>query len=212
MRTVGDLAGIPLPTLTGALGQAVGRQLHDLAWARDVRPVEPGRPVKSVGHEETYGRDHREAAPLEREIVRMSDSVASRLRGAGLAGRTVTVKVRYGDFTTITRSRSLPVPVDTGPELTRAATALLGGVDVSPGVRLLGVSVSGLVPATARQLSLEHAGSAWGEAAGAVDAVRARFGEAAVGPASLVGPAGLRVKRQGDTRWGPSEDTGGGRP
>lgn len=206
VRTVADLAALPLPTLIGALGTAAGRQLHELSWARDPRPVEPHRPLKSVGHEETYPRDHHDAGLLAREIVRMADAVASRLRAAATAGRTVQLKVRFGDFTTVTRARTLDRPLDTGPEIAAVATALLAQVDVGPGVRLLGVSVSGLAgagDATARQLTLDEAGERWSEASGAIDAIRARFGAAAVGPASLAGPGGVRVKRPGDTQWGP---------
>ena len=110
--TVGDLAAVPRATVVEWLGPAAGTQLWELAWARDARPVEPSRPPKSVGHEETFAVDLRERADLHREVVRQSDAVAARLRGAGLAGRTVTVKVRFNDFATITRSRT-PSPSTT---------------------------------------------------------------------------------------------------
>ncbi len=230
--TVGDLAQIPRESLVAALGHAHGTALHDLAWARDTRPVEPDRETKSIGHEETYRHDLDERERLQEEVVRMADSVASRLRAAGLAGRTVTLKVRFADFVTITRSATGAQPLDTGPEIARLATDLLAQVDIARGVRLLGVSVANLSADAGRQLRLDDwaAGpdgpGSWSEAAGAVDAVRARFGDAAVGPAALVrrappaGPSaqdsggaaegdteerpGLRVKRLGDTQWGPS--------
>ncbi|HEX2275184.1 MAG TPA: DNA polymerase IV [Acidimicrobiales bacterium] len=207
VRTVGDLAALPLHTLVDTLGQAWGRSLHDLAHNRDHRAVEPDRAPKSIGHEETYGRDHHEHEPLRREVVRLADAVASRLRRQGLAGRTVTLKVRFGDFRTITRSRTEPEALDTGPGLAAVGLALLDAVDVSPGVRLLGLSASNLAAATGRQLSLDQATAAGGRqgVAGAVDQVRARFGEAAVGPASLVGREGLKLRRQGDQQWGPGE-------
>jgi DNA polymerase-4 len=210
VSTVGDLAGVPVETLVVTLGQAVGRQLHDLAWARDPRPVEPDRDVKSIGHEETYAHDDHDVTSLRRQVVRMSDAVATRLRGSDKVGRTVTLKVRFGDMSTITRSHSLADPVDQGPLVARVAVELLGGVDVRPGVRLLGVSVSGLTSESARgaqQLSftdLDGGSDARGGAASeALDAVRARFGTEAVGPASLAGPDGVDVKRKGDTQWGP---------
>lgn len=178
--TVGDLAAVPRATVVEWLGPAAGTQLWELAWARDARPVEPSRPPKSVGHEETFAVDLRERADLHREVVRQSDAVAARLRGAGLAGRTVTVKVRFNDFATITRSRTLPEAVDTAPELASAAGALLDGVDAGPGVRLLGVSVGNLTEGAARQLELGVGGPGWGEASEAVDGVRARFGPDAV--------------------------------
>ena len=211
ISTIGDLAAAPVESLVGSLGVAAGRQLHDLAWARDSRRVEPDRPVKSIGHEETYARDHRDPEPLRQEVLRMADAVASRLRRAGVRARTVTLKVRFADFSTVTRSHTEPVPVDTARDLAAVATTLLEGVDVSEGVRLLGVSASGLGAAEAEQLSFEQVGGgegAWDGAARAVDEIRARFGPGAVGPAVLAGAAGLRVKRPGDTQWGPPRSGG----
>jgi DNA polymerase-4 len=210
VRTVGDLAALPEATLVGALGEAHGRHLHALAWARDDRAVEPDRAVKSVGHEETYATDHHSLATLGGEVVRLCDAVATRLRATASAGRTVTVKVRFATFQTITRSRTVPTPVDTGPGLARVAGELLAGVDPSPGVRLLGVSVSNLVPRPGEQLCLDHLDAAGGDAAEpavarAVDEVRRRFGDRAVGPATLLrGAEGLAVKRRGDQQWGPT--------
>ncbi len=211
VATVGDLAAVPVDTLVAALGSAMGRHLHALAWARDTRPVEAARAVKSVGHEETYRQDHHDREPLHREVVRLADAVATRLREAGRAGTTVVLKVRFGDFRTITRSRTVAVPLDAGPSLAKVALALLDGVDPSPGVRLLGVSVSNLVEQPAIQLTLDGAanetGGEAGDVARAVDEVRRRFGAAAVGPASLLGPGGLQRKHRGDQQWGPRSAT-----
>lgn len=204
VMTVGDLANIPLESLTAALGNALGHHLHDLSNGRDPRPVEPVRDTKSIGHEETYAADLVELEELRREALRMSDAVGSRLRAAGLAGRTVTIKVRFHDFETITRSHSVAGLVDTGHDIARVATALLDQVDPTPGVRLFGVSVSNLVKGAARQLSLEDvADPPWADATKAIDEVRSRFGDAAVGSAALVGEQGLEVKRQGAQQWGP---------
>jgi len=203
VRTVGDLAALPEATVVHALGEAHGHHLHALAWARDDRPVEPDRATKSIGHEETYAHDHYEREVLRREAVRMAEAVAARLRELGHAGRTVTVKVRFADFQTITRSRTVAEPVDTGPAVATVACELLDQVDPTPGVRLLGVSASNLAPKEARQLSLDDAAPLWDEATRAVDEVRQRFGPDAVGPASLVGERGLRMKRRGDQQWGP---------
>ena len=206
VRSVGDLAALPQQTLVDTLGPAWGRSLHDLAHNRDHRAVQPDRAPKSIGHEETYARDHHEHEPLRREVVRLADAVGSRLRRQGLGGRTVTLKVRFADFRTITRSRTEPEALETGADLAAAGSALLAAVDVSPGVRLLGLSVSNLVAATGRQLSLDQASAGGsGDVAAAVDRVRARFGEAAVGPASLVGRDGLELRRQGDQQWGPGD-------
>jgi DNA polymerase-4 len=207
VRTVGDLAALPEATVVHALGDAQGHHLHALAWGRDERPVEPDRAAKSIGHEETYPHDHFEPEALRREAVRMAEAVSARLREHGMAGRTVTVKVRFADFQTITRSRTVPEPVDTGFSVAAVACDLLRQVDPSPGVRLLGVSASNLVEKPARQLTLDEATGPWDEATRAVDEVRRRFGDDAVGPASMVGTEGLRVKRRGDQQWGP-----GGRP
>jgi DNA polymerase-4 len=209
VRTVGDLAALPEATVVHALGEAQGRHLHALSWGRDDRPVEPDRAAKSIGHEETYAHDHYETEVLKREAVRMAEAVAARLRELGQAGRTVTVKVKFADFQLITRSRTLPEPVDTGTAVAVIACELLDQVDPTPGVRLLGVSASNLAPKQAQQLSLDDAVPLRDEATRAVDEVRQRFGADAVGPASLVGEGGLRMKRRGEQQWGPDADKGG---
>jgi DNA polymerase IV len=207
VRTVGDIAELPVGSLVGALGTANGRHLSRLANGVDPRPVEPDQRLKSIGHEETFATDRHDPDVLGREVVRMADAVAWRLRAGGRAARTVVLKVRFGDFRTITRSTTLPTPVDEGPELARAARALLAGIDPAPGVRLLGVTASGLVEDTGRQLSFDDVGgAAWTEATGAVDAIRERFGDEAIGPASAVGRHGLRVKRAGAAPWGPDDE------
>jgi DNA polymerase-4 len=209
IRTVGDLAAMPLATLIGALGEAHGRHLHELSWARDDRAVEPDRAAKSIGHEETYAKDHYSRDSLRKEALRLADGVANRLREADVAGRTVTLKVRFASFETITRSRTVPRPLDSGAAVARVAMELLDGIDPSPGVRLLGVSVSNLGPRPGEQLSLDEAGAGEPAVARAVDEVRRRFGDAAVGPATLLRGDGLAVKRRGDQQWGPAHDTGG---
>ena len=211
VSTIGDLADLPVETLVGALGEAAGRHLHDLAWARDPRPVEPERDSKSIGHEETYAVDHHDRSTLAVEAVRLADGVASRLRAAGLAGRTVTLKVRFADFRTITRSRTVKAPLADGPGVAKVAQALLAEVDLSPGVRLLGVSASNLVEGPTSQLTLADAAKGdgdWQGVAQAVADVRRRYGEAAVGPAALLARAGgLSLHRMGDQQWGPAEKT-----
>ena len=204
IQTVADLASLSEDEATMFLGDANGRHLHRLSQGFDDRQVEPELQPKSVGHEETFARDHRDRGTLQREAVRMADAVAQRLRNHGLAGRTVTVKVRFHDFRTITRSVTLAATVDTGPAIARAAKELLEQVDPSSGVRLLGVSVANLADDGARQLSLEdlhHPG--WEDASRAVDEIRKRFGDESIVPASLRDPGGIRVKRKGDQQWGP---------
>ncbi len=210
--TVGDLAALPEASLVAALGQANGRHLHQLANGLDERPVEPDRPLKSVGHEETFAADLHTHAGLERELVRLCDSVASRLRAQGLRSRTITIKVRFHDFRTITRASTLPHAIDTGPAILQAASGLLHAVDVASGVRLLGVSASALTSKSIEQLSLgidqtddTTDDTGWEHASEAIDAIRRRFGPDAIAPASLAGPAGVRVARRGAQHWGPND-------
>ncbi|HEX9504440.1 MAG TPA: hypothetical protein VGA62_00390, partial [Acidimicrobiia bacterium] len=144
VHTVGDLAALPEAKLVATLGNSAGHHLHALAHNRDERAVEPDHVVKSVGHEETFPTDVFDRAVLRHEVVRLADRVGSRLRAAGRAGRTVQLKVRYGDFRTITRSRTLPGVTDLGGDIAGVAGDLLEALPISGGVRLLGVSVQQL--------------------------------------------------------------------
>jgi len=156
IRTVGDLAALPDDVLVRRLGRAHGLHLANLARAHDADPVVPDRPAKSVGHEETFRDDIYDVAALRRHAVRMAESVANHLRSGHLAGRTVTVKVKFTDFTLATRSHTLASAVDTGGAIAAVAAALLDAVDLGPGVRLLGISLSGLQPAAdAHQLAFD---------------------------------------------------------
>lgn len=227
VHTVGDAAGLDIATAERLLGRAAGRQLLALARGDDVRRVEAERQVRSVGHEETFPCDLHDREPLHLEVVRLSDSVGSRLRAAGMVGRTVNLKVRFGDFRTVTRAHSLGRPLESSSEISTIALALLEAIDVGAGVRLVGVSVSSLEPQAAssgRQLSLlepaELAGARRDDSSRApaseqppgrrcdveraVDAIRRRYGQRSVGPAALVSPEGLRAKEVGETAWGPN--------
>jgi DNA polymerase-4 len=208
VHTVGDLAAIPEAALVAALGDAHGRHLHALAHNDDERPVEPERAVKSIGHEETFAEDLVARDDLARELVRMSERVAMRLRSAGKATRTVQLKVRFADFRTITRSHTLREATDLARDIQSEARTLLDDVDTRPGIRLLGVSAQQLVEADAVQAALpfdSETGPDRRALEDAVEGVRARFGEDAVGPATLLDPSGLRVGRRG-TPWGPDRD------
>jgi DNA polymerase-4 len=202
VTTVEQLARVPLEALVSALGKASGRLLHDLAWGRDDRAVVGERAVKSIGHEETYEVDIVDREVLARRLVAMADAVAGKVRANGVAARTVTVKLRYVNFATVTRSHTFSSPQDTGPALWRCAKTLLDGLELRAGVRLLGLSASGLtsvVDGPGEQLSLAlevhvegssaDSISSWQRASRAVDAVRGRFGGDALRPASVVGDA-----------------------
>jgi DNA polymerase-4 len=209
ITTVAQLAELDERAAQDLLGSASGSHLWHLAHARDERAVVPDQRPKSIGHEETFARDHHQLETLRHEVVRLGDSVASRLRAAGVAGRTVSIKVRFNDFRTITRAVTLATAVDTGPDVVRAATGLLEKVDPTPGVRLLGIHVSQLSDQSARQLSLDDVEApSWDDATDAIDAIRSRFGADAIVPASLAGPEGIRIKRRGDQQWGPTDLTG----
>ncbi len=213
VRTVRDLAALDEASIVAAVGSAHGQHLHRLAWALDDRPVEVDRGVKSVGHEETFPSDLYTHEELHRQLVRLSDAVASRLRANGTAARTLTLKVRFNGFQTITRSVTLLGPVDTAHAIVKAVNPLLLAIDPSPGVRLLGVSSAHFGP-VAEQLSMDQllqpGGQTkladereWQAAEETIDAIRSRFGTAAIGPASAVTAKGLRLVKRGGQQWGP---------
>ena len=199
-RTVGDLARLPIEIVVSRVGEASGRHLHDLAWARDARPVVSEREAKSVGHEQTYATDLTDRDRLNVEVVRLADGVGARLAESGLAGRTVTLKIRFADFRTITRSATEALPLAGGPQIARIAKRLLSSVDPGAGIRLLGVSMSNLVEGA--QLSFDDA-AADSVVTPAIDEVRRRFGSGAIGPAALVDSGKVGVLRRGDQQWGP---------
>ncbi|WGL53928.1 DNA polymerase IV [Nocardioides sp. BP30] len=144
IHTVADLEAVSLEELIRLVGKAHGTGLHALARAEDDRPVEPERETKSVSVEGTYDTDLTDRTLMEHLLTRQAGEVAARLRKSGLSGRTITIKVRLGDFTTLNRSTTLAGPTDQAATIARLARALLTDLDTSYGVRLLGVGVSGL--------------------------------------------------------------------
>ena len=144
VKTVGDLAAKSLPDLVALAGRAHGAGLFALARAEDDRAVVPDREAKSVSHEETFERDLTDLAVLGREIDSMAGRVGKRLRDSAFSGRTVTLKLRRYDFTTLTRSQTLPQPTDDARQIAAVARRLLADAGAEGGLRLLGVGVSGL--------------------------------------------------------------------
>lgn len=210
IRTVRQLAAMPVSGLRQALGPAAGEHLAALARGHDERPVVPDVAAKSVSHEVTFATDLTGRPDLDREIVRLADAVAARLRSGGIQGRTVQLKVRFGTFETLTRSRSMATALDDGLAIADAARSMLDELDVSPGVRLLGVGVSNLAPRSERtaQLSLLDGGDEANldreELNEAIDAIRERFGRGSIGPASTASTRSGEVLEPGAQQWGPT--------
>lgn len=147
------------------------------------------REEKSVGHEITFEFDVTDTVQLRRELLRMSDQVAVRLRRAGLMGRTVVLKLRYGDFTTITRSRKLEEPTDLGRRIYEEVVDVYSGVERPDArIRLVGVRMEQLVPASDATIGLWDTDEGWRDAEDAIDAVSDRFGRGLVQPAALLKP------------------------
>jgi DNA polymerase IV len=187
LRTVADVAAVSEATLARILGHAAAAQLSKLARGEDRRPVVPHEPAKGMSAEETFDRDVDDPAVLRRELLRLSETVARRLRRGGVAGRTVTLKLRYANFQTVTRSRTLDIPTDYATQLHQEVTALLDALRLERvRVRLVGLGVTNLVPAgAARQLRL-LADDRWAVLERAADRARIRFGDHAVTRGALL--------------------------
>jgi DNA polymerase-4 len=183
LESVRDLAHTPLSTLRQTFGPHAGRMLHDLAWGRDRRRVVPTEPERSVGSQETLGRDTDDPAVVRRELLRMADRTAGRMRKAGLVGRTVSVAVRFADFSELTRSVTLAMPTDVTEEIYGAALALYERLGLERArIRRVGVRVESITDARQayRQPRLTDPEHGWPEADHAVDAAVRKFGPAAV--------------------------------
>jgi DNA polymerase-4 len=188
IRTIGDLADTPVDSLVAAIGPAMGTRLHDLAWGRDARTVHPGSAEKSVGHEVTFSVDMTDRDDIARELLRLADRVAARMRAGGIQARTVAIKVRYTDFTTLTRSRTLADPTDVARRIHLEAVEMYDALHrAGHRIRLLGVRGENLVPAGGNN-ALWDDDAPWRDTETTVDAVTARFGAGMLRPASLVRP------------------------
>ena len=193
LMTVGDVAHTPIAILRRALGPAMGAQLEVLAWGGDQHTVTPrhsiDEPERSIGSEETFRRDTDDPVLIRRELLRLSTKIGGRLRAASLAGRTVTLKLRFADFSTITRSRTLRDPTDLAAEIYTVAAEIYAALRLERArMRLVGVRVENLLDAHAmtRQLVLGARERGWPEAERAVDRATDRFGSTVVCPASLL--------------------------
>lgn len=189
LRTVGDLAHTPVSTLVRAVGQATGTHLHALSWGRDERMVVPAQPDRSIGADETFARDVDDPEIVLRELLRLCERTANRLRSAGLAGRTISIKVRFADFTTITRSRTLPEATDVAAVIYATARSLYEALRLDRArLRLIGVRVEQLADSDSapHQLALDERSRGRREAEQAADRAARRFGSGAVRPGSLL--------------------------
>ncbi|MFY1703348.1 DNA polymerase IV [Micromonospora sp. WMMA1923] len=194
LNTIGDLAEAPAGMLRRALGEAAATHLHALATGRDHRRVVPEHVEKSIGAEVTFEVDVTDPEEIRRALLSLAERVGSRMRRAGQVGRTVAVKVRWADFRTVSRSRTLDVPTDTAREMFDTGWALFTALDPTEPIRLVGLRMEGLAAAaqTPQQLALGAPERGWREAEAAADAAAARFGRSVIGPASLLGRADPR--------------------
>jgi len=189
LLTVGDLADAPLHVLQKAVGDASGRKLHELANGRDDRGIVTESREKSIGHENTFGTDVGDLDVLRREFLRLSGRVGERLRKHAMIARTVSIKVRFSDFRTITRSRTLAEPTNVGRRLFEEAWDVFGALNLDvrqTPLRLIGVRAEQLLDADGDAVALWDPDEEWRETERTLDAVSARFGRGMIGPASLV--------------------------
>ena len=199
LNKVGDIAACDVGVLRLALGDGLAEHLHDLSNAVDDRAVEPERETKSIGSEETFAVDVNDVVELRRNLLRMADGVARRCRDNGLAARTITLKIRYGDFSNISRSHTVDEPVETSQAIMAVIDDLLSEVDIRTGIRLAGVSLRNFSEPDS-QLSLFDEPSSrsqeeWKEASRAMDRIRQKFGDDAIS-------TGVIDDTQ-STPWGP---------
>jgi DNA polymerase-4 len=195
IRTVAELADTPLPTLRRAVGSAQADHLSALAHGIDPRSVQTSDAEKSVSADHTHEVDLTDGPAVREQLLRLADEVGARLRARGLVAHTIGIKIRFADFRTVTRSRTLPAWTDATATVYETAAALYAGLQLDrPRIRLVGVKAENLRAAGApEQLTLDGTGP--GPGAGeqnrldpVLDAARTRFGAGAVGFATLLGP------------------------
>ena len=189
LRTIEDIANLPRATLIRALGQASGASLYELAWGRDYRDVKPHDAEKSISAAETFARDLDNPAEILTEFLRLTERASARLRDKDLFTKTISIKVRFADFSTINRSKTLALPINGTHEIYEVVKALYEALRIDRArLRLVGVSLENLTSGAPEQLVLGARESGWRQADGAIDRARARFGAGSVRPARLIRP------------------------
>ena len=189
IRTVGDLAATPVDTVRRASGAAVAERLFDLANGRDPRPVQPGEIEKSISSDHTVESDLTDEAEVIRELLRLADDVGGRVRELGWVARTVGIKIRFADFRTVTRVRTLVQATDSSSTIFDTARELYRGLELDrPRIRLVGVKCENFqdIAHAFEQLSFDDVAASPGPADAVIDAARVRFGGAALGYGSLL--------------------------
>ena len=187
LHTVADIANTPRSTLVRALGDATGESLYELAWGRDYRNVIPDEPEKSIGNEETFARDIDSPEEILAEFLRMAEKATARLRERGLFAKTVTMKIKFADFTTLSRAKTLPIGIDGTHETYEIVKKLyLALNNEGARIRLVGVSLSNLLDEAPVQLELGARERGWRDADTAIDKAKARFGGGSVRPGRLI--------------------------
>ncbi len=188
IRLVSDILASPRTVLDRALGSASGERIWQLAHGVDPRAVETERTEKSIGHEETFLTDVSDVTVLRSELRRLSDRVAARLRDGGWRAGGVALKLRYADFTTLSRSLSLPEPSDVGQRIGDVAIGLFDALELTQPVRLIGVRAEKLRGGKDGEMPLWDDDAEWRRVDAALDDARERFGGGAVTRASVLGP------------------------
>jgi DNA polymerase-4 len=186
--TIADIANTPRSTLIRVLGQASGASLYELAWGRDYRDVITEHAEKSISASQTFDVDLYQPEEILKEFLRLTEKSADRMRAKGLATNTISIKVRFADFKTISRSRTLDLPTTGTQEIFEVAKSLYLGLELDRVlVRLVGVSLDSLVENDdVTQMVLGERTSSWQQADRAIDRVKAKFGRSSLRPARLV--------------------------
>ena len=187
--TVADIANTPRATLIRALGEAAGSSLYELAWARDYREVVTDDPDKSISSAVTFDRDIDDPEVLLQELLRMTEKVASRLREKEYFAKTISIKIRFADFTTVSRSKTLPLAIDSTHDIYEVVKTLFTALKIDGArLRLVGVNLENFSEDAPIQLELGAREKGWREADTAVDKAQARFGSGSVRPGRLIEP------------------------